>query len=651
MWNNNDHEITVFPPNCRGFLTPPPASSNSLKPSYSSVTSMTECKRRSPAKNGDRFHAVHKIPAGNSPYVRAKQVQLIEKNPGKAISLFWSAINAGDRVDSALKDMAIVMKQLDRSDEAIEAIKSFRHLCPLDSQESIDNVLVELYKRAGRNKEEIEMLENKLKCIEEGTAFGGRRIKTARSQGKKVHITIEQEKARILGNLAWAYLQQNNYITAEEYYRKSLLLESDKNKQCNLAICLMHMNRIPEAKSLLQAVRASSVKNVMDETYAKSLERAHEMLTKLETGSVGGCENSCKEMSTLLFSPTIPRWSQDARKQDTYQFENNGNFEANFTASDNDKSLRFMSLREGCSLKYTQQACPNKAGISTSRTEASSLKKTYFSPAPERFSVRTPFTQPRRCLWGFSDGEERRPEQWRKHVVGNSNKHPSNEEDWRRKNSSENSDKKKSTNDESNLSKDLTTTSPIALGKPMIESSKPTLDSSDCNRKKSWADMVEEEEEETCEYYYNRWNSEEVFSEESMKINGSPCLQTQMKAASKKRECVQRWNSGNEFNDENMNSNIVYESPYLQTQMKNVTRKLEFCNPRDENSTPGNSVWSRNPPARRSLYFGQNQKCGDSTAYSVKSKLRGCISGNEIKLMRRNRLKVFQDITRHPESP
>lgn len=42
--------------------------------------------------------------------------------------------------------MAVVMKQLDRSDEAIEAIKSFRHLCPHESQESIDNVLVELYK-------------------------------------------------------------------------------------------------------------------------------------------------------------------------------------------------------------------------------------------------------------------------------------------------------------------------------------------------------------------------------------------------------------------------------------------------------------------------------------------------------------------------
>ena len=54
--------------------------------------------------------------------------------------------NARDQVDSSLKDMAIVMKQLDRFDETVEAIKYFLHLCPYDSQESLDNVLVELYK-------------------------------------------------------------------------------------------------------------------------------------------------------------------------------------------------------------------------------------------------------------------------------------------------------------------------------------------------------------------------------------------------------------------------------------------------------------------------------------------------------------------------
>lgn len=74
------------------------------------------------------------------------QIQLVHKDPEAAIVLFWKAINAGDRVDSALKDMAVLLKQQDRAEEGIEAIKSFRHLCSKQAQESLDNVLIDLFK-------------------------------------------------------------------------------------------------------------------------------------------------------------------------------------------------------------------------------------------------------------------------------------------------------------------------------------------------------------------------------------------------------------------------------------------------------------------------------------------------------------------------
>ncbi|KAM0868564.1 hypothetical protein ACQ4PT_041245 [Festuca glaucescens] len=82
-------------------------------------------------------------------------VQLVDKDPEKAIALFWGAINAGDRVDSALKDMAIVMKQQNRAEEAIEAIKSLRSRCSDQAQESLDNILLDLYKRCGRLDDQI----------------------------------------------------------------------------------------------------------------------------------------------------------------------------------------------------------------------------------------------------------------------------------------------------------------------------------------------------------------------------------------------------------------------------------------------------------------------------------------------------------------
>lgn len=79
-------------------------------------------------------------------YLFFLHIQIVQKDPEAAILLFWKAINAGDRVDSALKDMAVVMKQQDRAEEAIEAIKSFRDRCSKQAQESLDNVLIDLYK-------------------------------------------------------------------------------------------------------------------------------------------------------------------------------------------------------------------------------------------------------------------------------------------------------------------------------------------------------------------------------------------------------------------------------------------------------------------------------------------------------------------------
>lgn len=73
-------------------------------------------------------------------------MQLVDRDPDRAIALFWAAINSGDRVDSALKDMAIVMKQQNRPQEAIEAIKSLRSRCSDQAQESLDNVLLDLFK-------------------------------------------------------------------------------------------------------------------------------------------------------------------------------------------------------------------------------------------------------------------------------------------------------------------------------------------------------------------------------------------------------------------------------------------------------------------------------------------------------------------------
>ncbi|KAJ4850988.1 hypothetical protein Tsubulata_933384 [Turnera subulata] len=205
-------------------------------------------------KEKDLFHVIHKVPSGDGPYVKAKHAQLVDKDPETAIVWFWKAINAGDRVDSALKDMAVVMKQLDRTEEAIEAVRSFRGRCSKQAQDSLDNVLLDLYKKCGKIEEQIDLIKRKLRLIYQGEAFNGKPTKTARSHGKKFQVSVKQETSRLLGNLGWAYMQKANYIAAEVVYQKAQMIDPDANKACNLALCLMKQARYDEARLVLENV-------------------------------------------------------------------------------------------------------------------------------------------------------------------------------------------------------------------------------------------------------------------------------------------------------------------------------------------------------------------------------------------------------------
>ncbi|ESQ44560.1 hypothetical protein EUTSA_v10003212mg [Eutrema salsugineum] len=308
MWRREDRRAPGG-----GFWTPPPTW-NMKKRVYTAMPISERKRTSSSTEKQEPFHMIHKVPSGDSPYVRAKHAQLICKDPDRAISLFWAAINAGDRVDSALKDMAVVMKQLDRADEGIEAIKSFRYLCTFESQDSIDNLLLELYKKSGRIQEEAELLEHKLRSFEQDERYGGRITIAKRCHGKQINMTIEQEKARILGNLAWVHLQLHNYGIAEQHYRDALCLEPDNNKQCNLAICLMRMDRIQEAKSLLEDVRKSLGDSWEDEPFYKSFERANEMIAEREQATLAD-KSEMRSSSSDNFSPSTSFASWMKEKQ------------------------------------------------------------------------------------------------------------------------------------------------------------------------------------------------------------------------------------------------------------------------------------------------------------------------------------------------
>ena len=54
-------------------------------------------------------HAKYPIPRGNSYYAEAKRAEYIEKDLEKAASLYLKEIEFGERKESAVKDLAVVM--------------------------------------------------------------------------------------------------------------------------------------------------------------------------------------------------------------------------------------------------------------------------------------------------------------------------------------------------------------------------------------------------------------------------------------------------------------------------------------------------------------------------------------------------------------
>ncbi|XVE69027.1 hypothetical protein DITRI_Ditri09bG0116700 [Diplodiscus trichospermus] len=152
----------------------------------------------------ESFHALHKVPVGDTPYVRAKNVQLVEKDVDRVIPLLWAAINARDRVDSALKDMAIVMKQQNGAEEAIEAIKS-----GFQWEAHQDNAV----------------------------------------SGKEISGLCGARSNSVAGKLGLALMEQNNYIEAEDAYRRALSIATAYRLQ-TITRCVIWMLNDLESKMM-----------------------------------------------------------------------------------------------------------------------------------------------------------------------------------------------------------------------------------------------------------------------------------------------------------------------------------------------------------------------------------------------------------------
>lgn len=170
------------------------------------------------------------IPRGSNPYARAKRVQLVEKDLERAVQLLRDAIKQGDNIESAVKDLAALLVQLGRPEEAIQVLEINQNR--ISNQQSVDNMLIGFYQSAGQHDKAIALLEKKL-----GQA------------------TTENKKAQILWQIAIGYMRKEDYAQAEQTFRKVLQAQPDnRTAQRNIALCLFKQERYEEAQQILNRI-------------------------------------------------------------------------------------------------------------------------------------------------------------------------------------------------------------------------------------------------------------------------------------------------------------------------------------------------------------------------------------------------------------
>lgn len=177
-----------------------------------------------------KYASESSIPKGSGPYVEAKKAQQIEKDLNKAQKLLRTAIDEGDNVESAVKDLAGILVQQGNPQDAINLLQ--KHHKNIKNKKSIDNMLINFYQSAGKYEESIKLLYLKYK-----QAYNN------------------QQKAQIMEQIAGCYLRQEDYEKSEKSYREVLKYQyNNRFAQKNLAICLFKMKRYDEAKKILNRI-------------------------------------------------------------------------------------------------------------------------------------------------------------------------------------------------------------------------------------------------------------------------------------------------------------------------------------------------------------------------------------------------------------
>jgi excisionase family DNA binding protein len=167
------------------------------------------------------------LPTGANPYARAKRAELAEEDLEEAVTLYKNAIDSGDHVESAVKDLAMILDRLQRTEEAIAILKQYRN--KLNDQQKIDNVLILMYQKTRQHVAAIELLNKKLRLAK-----------------------TDLEKSKLLAQMANNELKSENYEPAAKHFQEALKIQRGNTAiERNLALCFSKLTRFEEAEKIL----------------------------------------------------------------------------------------------------------------------------------------------------------------------------------------------------------------------------------------------------------------------------------------------------------------------------------------------------------------------------------------------------------------
>jgi cold shock CspA family protein/thioredoxin-like negative regulator of GroEL len=174
------------------------------------------------------------LPRGGSYYARAKCAEIVERNLSRAVDLYKLAIEHKDRAESAVKDLAMVLSQLGRNEEAIAILNNYRDQSK--DPRPIDGVLMTLYQKTGETDKAIPLLY------------------------KRAEMTPDAAKrAPILLNIANLHLAQQEFDTAERIFRQILAIQAGNTvAKRHIAICLLKQDKLDAAEQILNEILADT---------------------------------------------------------------------------------------------------------------------------------------------------------------------------------------------------------------------------------------------------------------------------------------------------------------------------------------------------------------------------------------------------------